>query len=283
MSRITWKCPKCGGEFLGPASLAGETEPCPKCGKEVTWPTPSAKLPPARPISPDHVPRWIYLVNGVQKGPVSDTQLRAMIEAGMLRPMDLLWREGLNDWIEAQTIPGLFPKSVVLAPADTRPDTTVSPSSILPVPPSATQFALETSSTNNASQRPDSKSSGLGMASFIIAVLVGGLDVMLGLIVILNIAHSRGATETTDSFFGGALALVCLNILSIPLCLVGVGLAIAALIAHKDRSHTMTYIGLGVNALVIFALLGLFVFGSVSKEKKDRQEDYNRSPYYRTR
>ncbi|HEV3440631.1 MAG TPA: hypothetical protein VG122_24965 [Gemmata sp.] len=121
------------------------------------------------------------------------------------------------------------------------------------------------------------------MASFIIAVLVGGLDVMLGLIVILNIAHSRGATDTAGSLLSGALALVCLNILSIPLCLVGVGLAIATLTAHKNRSHTLTYIGLTVNALVIVALLGLFVFGSAAKEKKGRQENDDRSPYYRTR
>jgi hypothetical protein len=85
------------------------------------------------------------------------------------------------------------------------------------------------------------------------------------LIVVLNIAGSEGSTEVKDSALGGGMAIVCLNCLSVPLCLIGVGLAIMALIAHKDRNHLMTYIGLGVNTLVILGVLGLYVFASVSR------------------
>lgn len=109
------------------------------------------------------------------------------------------------------------------------------------------------------------KHSGLGMGSFLIAVLVGGMDVFLGLISILNIAGSKELSEVKGSVLGGTMALVCLNCLSIPLCLVGVGLAVMALVAHKDRNHVMTYIGLTVNALVILGVLGLFLFSSVSR------------------
>ncbi len=103
------------------------------------------------------------------------------------------------------------------------------------------------------------------MASFLVAVLVGGMDIVLGLIVVLNIAGSKGSTQVKDSAVGGGVAIVCLNCLSVPLCLIGVGLAIMALIAHKDRNHLMTYIGLGVNALVILGVLALYVFASVSR------------------
>jgi hypothetical protein len=103
------------------------------------------------------------------------------------------------------------------------------------------------------------------MASFLIAVLVGGLDIVLGLITVLNIAGSKGESEVKVSALGGGMAIVCLNCLSIPLCLVGVGLAVMALIAHKDRNHLMTYIGLVVNTLVILGVLGLYLFASVSR------------------
>lgn len=111
----------------------------------------------------------------------------------------------------------------------------------------------------------DSKHSGLGMASFLIAVVVGGLDIVLGLIVVLNVAGSKGEPEVRGSVLGGAMALVCLNCLSIPACLTGVGLAIAAFVAHKDRNHLLTYIGLAVNAVVVLAVLGLYAFASMSK------------------
>jgi hypothetical protein len=103
------------------------------------------------------------------------------------------------------------------------------------------------------------------MGSFIIAIVVGGLDVIIGLIAVLNVAGSKGRVEVHENALGGAMALVCLNFLSIPVCLVGVGLAVVALIAHKDRNHLMTYIGLAVNSLVILAVLGLFMFASVSR------------------
>lgn len=97
-----------------------------------------------------------------------------------------------------------------------------------------------------------------------VAVLVGGTDVALGLIVVLNIAGANGETQVKEIDLGG-MAIVRPNCLSIPLCLVGVGLAIAALVAHKSHNHLFTDIGLGVNALVILGVLGLYVFVSVSK------------------
>jgi hypothetical protein len=114
-------------------------------------------------------------------------------------------------------------------------------------------------------RRAAQSSSGLGISSFVIACVVGGLDVVLGLMVVLNVAGSKGQSEVGDRILGGATALVCLNCMSIPLCLAGVGLAIAALTAHKDRRHHLTYIGLFVNSGIILAVLGLYVYGSMHK------------------
>lgn len=102
------------------------------------------------------------------------------------------------------------------------------------------------------------------MGSFLIAVVVGGLDVLLGFVITLNVAGSKGI-DAKEKALSGALAMVCLNCMSIPVCLVGVGLGVMALIAHKDRNHSMTYIGLTVNALVILTLLGLYTLGATSR------------------
>jgi hypothetical protein len=39
--------------------------------------------------------------------------------------------------------------------------------------------------------------------------------------------------------------------MNIPLCLVGIGLALVALIAHRDRNNLFSWIGLFVNSAVI--------------------------------
>jgi hypothetical protein len=102
------------------------------------------------------------------------------------------------------------------------------------------------------------------MASFLIAVLVGGMDVVVGLIAVLNIAgsgrHGRGVQE---SVLAGGMSLACLNCLSVPVCLVGVGLSVMALVAHKNRNHLFTAIGLGVNSLVILCVLAVYLLASV--------------------
>lgn len=55
---------------------------------------------------------WFYLHDEVQAGPVSTAQLRELAASGRLLPTDLVWREGIKDWIEARTVKDLLPGSV---------------------------------------------------------------------------------------------------------------------------------------------------------------------------
>jgi hypothetical protein len=123
------------------------------------------------------------------------------------------------------------------------------------------------------------KHSGLGMASFIIALLVGGLDVILALIIAVGIArsahHPAGREDFStyrphsnrgdlmDKVLAGGMAMVCLNCMSIPLCLVGVGLALVGLIAHRDCNHLSSWIGLMGNMVVIVGVVGLYILGAL--------------------
>lgn len=52
---------------------------------------------------------WYYTVRGRQRGPVADDELRDMAASGELKRTDLVWKEGMADWVEAGDAPGLFP------------------------------------------------------------------------------------------------------------------------------------------------------------------------------
>jgi hypothetical protein len=53
-------------------------------------------------------PIWHLSRDGKQYGPISDEELRRLIELGKLSRDDLLWRPGFADWRAASTVPGIF-------------------------------------------------------------------------------------------------------------------------------------------------------------------------------
>ena len=42
---------------------------------------------------------WHYVINGEQQGPISENKLKQLFEAGQLKESDLIWREGLSEWV----------------------------------------------------------------------------------------------------------------------------------------------------------------------------------------
>ncbi len=56
---------------------------------------------------------WFYVRNGQQQGPVSVAELRQYAA-----PTDLVWQNGMTDWVPAHAVPGLLP------PAPPRPPMT---------------------------------------------------------------------------------------------------------------------------------------------------------------
>jgi hypothetical protein len=65
---------------------------------------------------------WFYTQNGQQApAPVSAAELKRLATAGQLLPTDLVWREGMANWVPASSIKDLFPPSHITtepAPAD---------------------------------------------------------------------------------------------------------------------------------------------------------------------
>ena len=58
--------------------------------------------------------QWYYSRGGTSVGPVSALDLKHLASSGQLGPTDLVWKEGMSDWVSAEQLKGLF---VVPAPA----------------------------------------------------------------------------------------------------------------------------------------------------------------------
>ncbi|MGL4399405.1 MAG: CD225/dispanin family protein [Luteolibacter sp.] len=48
--------------------------------------------------------QWYYSKNGVQLGPISDGEIRGKIASGEILMTDLIWREGMRDWLPAAQV-----------------------------------------------------------------------------------------------------------------------------------------------------------------------------------
>lgn len=60
---------------------------------------------------------WYYAQNDQEKGPVTTAELRSLAASGKLKPVDLVWKDGMGDWTAASQIKGLLPESPVAPPA----------------------------------------------------------------------------------------------------------------------------------------------------------------------
>ena len=94
---------------------------------------------------------WHYSVNGARRGPVTSAQLKSLVESSVLRPNDLLWREGLPAWVEAGTVPELFP-ALQAPPAAPFPAPLPVP---VPVPPPRPQATEPNYDDDRRSRRDD--------------------------------------------------------------------------------------------------------------------------------
>jgi hypothetical protein len=52
--------------------------------------------------------QWYYTDQGQRLGPVSPEQLKQLATSGRLRPSDMVWKQGMAQWVAANQIKGLF-------------------------------------------------------------------------------------------------------------------------------------------------------------------------------
>jgi GYF domain 2 len=53
---------------------------------------------------------WFYSVGDTRQGPVTEEDLRRLAADGKLQKSDLVWKDGMKDWVEARSVEMLFPR-----------------------------------------------------------------------------------------------------------------------------------------------------------------------------
>ncbi len=61
---------------------------------------------------------WYYARGEEQVGPVDESQLKQLVDDGSLYPDDLVWRDGMADWVEAREIPELYGSETAYYPQE---------------------------------------------------------------------------------------------------------------------------------------------------------------------
>lgn len=266
------KCPYCTSVYRPPDGFRGGDLLCPTCGLKI-------KVPLAKPS---------------QTVPISSSVLRlecptckAIVEA---RSDEVGEKAPCPKCGQRLKIPSLKQSSTnqtILANwADLPPQVTPSPTAIQDHWPDQIDVEPVTHSEAFAdlplvATGPKQEHSSLGIASFIIAMLIGGLDLILGFIIVLSMARAVDHQNLMFTAASGGMSILCLNIISIPLCLVGVGLSVVALVAHRDRNHLFSWIGLFGNGAVIFLVLSASVCGAVmdaAKPNHQQRQNFNQFP-----
>ena len=65
---------------------------------------------------------WLYSTNDDdQKGEVSAKELQRLAESGELRPDDLVWKEGMDEWVPANRLKGMTFSAPSPEPSASRP------------------------------------------------------------------------------------------------------------------------------------------------------------------
>jgi len=59
---------------------------------------------------------WYFADGDVERGPITEAQLRVLIGTGNLKPEDLVWKEGMEDWTPAGEVSGLFDQAAPASP-----------------------------------------------------------------------------------------------------------------------------------------------------------------------
>jgi hypothetical protein len=70
---------------------------------------------------------WFYTEQGQQRGPVTFELLQQLASAGQLRPTDMVWKNGMPQWLPASSQAGLFGGGAAARPAAAPRDSTAEP------------------------------------------------------------------------------------------------------------------------------------------------------------
>lgn len=163
--------------------------------------------------------RWFYSRGGQQSGPLALAQLKQLATSGQLRGDDLVWSEGMADWLPASQVLDVFRSP---APSPPRPAALGMAAAVSARQP-ATPFGGENPYRTPQFTAPSSRSggSGLAIAGFILGLLslLAWCIPLFGLpITVVGLVLSIKGRKSEYS--GLAIAGIVLNAIGLALTLV---------------------------------------------------------------
>ena len=136
--------------------------------------------------------QWFYSKNGQRFGPVDSSSLQQLASTGQIGVADLVWKNGMPEWLPASRVKGLFPQRVLAAS-----------------PPPLPASAVVVDTTTQASLNNFSVVRLLAFPFRLLACLVG----FLALPIVIKIANPSFDAPSADP------------ILRVVLIIIGVGLS----------------------------------------------------------
>lgn len=64
---------------------------------------------------------WFYMKDGTRFGPIDAAKLKQFADSGVIRPDELVWKQGVKQWAKAASVRGLFEPQAFTADAGTTP------------------------------------------------------------------------------------------------------------------------------------------------------------------
>lgn len=169
--------------------------------------------------------QWYYSKNGSQLGPIGAAEIEAKLRSGEIAPTDLVWKDGMADWVPASQVGEL--RALVSGPAATP----VTPAAAIPA-----STPIASSSPYGTPQAPIAPAGS--------PAVVPGMPLKSGLAIASMICGIVG------------LLTCCIWCLSLPLAIVGVVLGHVAL--SKAKSDPAQFGGKGqAKAGLVTGYLGI--------------------------
>jgi len=157
---------------------------------------------PAAADGPPRADVWYYHQLGVNQGPVEFSHLQYLASVGQISAEDLVWKEGMPEWLPAARVPNLI-KANAASFADGSPTAAVYVGSGGPAPHASSEFP---------------RVSGMSVASLVLGILwicgIGSiLAIVFGAVAIYQIRLARGRlTGTGLAVAGLVLGIVFLSV-----------------------------------------------------------------------
>lgn len=231
---------------------------------------------------------WHYAIDGQQLGPVSEKELKQLFEAGEIKTNDLIWREGLSDWVSYGSV---F--------SGTQPTEWAEPAAVAELAAAASRSsAIPGFSGGTGGQTPNPELRAAALASLkgnwgpaigvvvvaYVLMMVGSLIPILGFFVMIAcsgplifgvveyfLRRSRNADPEFGQLFNGFsnfllgfLLYVLLYLISIVVTLVaaipgGIIMGVSAAMSSGGSVETNPVFWVGLVIMVIGILIGSFV------------------------